>query len=221
MTFDKIEDCGRFRLSQCDVKELIVGSTSVFGQMDIIENKISSIDMEGSCVHGYLMFQSNDVQKYENRQTLRLLKNEAKKVNDDVSAIHLYAQEMQLLLGDKDVSKWDKASLYLSKWFSSFGENWFKALWMTLLFSVLFTILMLGLGSDKYMFAPTGDFIGAGAFVTILLDSINVFSIPLFSDTVKAYDLNVVGQLLYFAIKLVVAYGSYQLVVSFRKYGRG
>lgn len=220
LTFDKIEDCGRFRLSQSDVGELIIGSTSVFGQMDIIENKISSVDMEGTCVHGYLTFQCNEVKKYEDRQTLRLLKNEAIKVNDEVSAQQLYAEEMQHLLSDKRVSAWDKVSLWLNKLFSKFGDSWGRAILVTLGLSVVFTLLMLGLGSGKYMLNLSGEFIGLGAFVTVLLDSINVFSIPLFSDTIKEYDLNVFGQILYFVIKVIVAYGSYQFVVSFRKHGR-
>ena len=220
LTFDKIEDCGRFRLSQSDVGELIIGSTSVFGQIDLIENKIYSVDMEGSCIHGYLTFQGNEVKKYEDRQTLRLLKNEAIKVNDEVSAQQLYAEEMQHLLSDKTISVWDKVSLWLNKLFSKFGESWIRAILVTLGLSVMFTLLMLGLGSEKYMFDYSGEFIGLGAFVTVLLDSINVFSIPLFSDTVKEYDLNVFGQILYFVIKVIVAYGSYQFVVAFRKHGR-
>ncbi len=91
---------------------------------------------------------------------------------------------------------------------------------MTLLLSVVLTVLMLGFGSKKYVFDPYGEFIGVGRFVTALLDSINVFSIPLFSDTIKEYGLNVFGQILYFLIKVVVAYGTYQFVVAFRKYGR-
>ena len=220
LTFDKIEDCGRVRLSQCNVGELIIGSTSVFGQADIIENKISSMDMDGSCVHGYLTFQGNDVEKYENRQTLRLLKNEAIKVNDEVSAQHLYAEEMKSLLSDNGVSIWDKVSLWLNKVFSKFGESWIRAILVTLGLSAVFTLLMLGWGSGKYMFDISGEFIGFGAFITVLLDSINVFSIPLFSDTIKEYDLNVFGQFLYFVIKVVVAYGSYQFIVAFRKHGR-
>ena len=202
------------------VKDVIVGSTSVFGQMDIIENKISSVDMEGSCVHGYLTFQGNEVEKYGDRQTLRLLKNEAIKVNDEVSAQQLYAKEMQMLLADKSVSLWDKVSLWLNKIFSKFGESWVRALLVTLGLSIVLTLLMLGLGSGKYMFDSTGEFIGLGVLATVLLDSINVFSIPLFSDTIKEYDLNVFGQVLYFVIKLVVAYGTYQFVMAFRKYGR-
>ena len=220
LTFDKIEDSGRFRLSQCVVGELVVGSTSVFGQMDVIENKISSVDMEGTCVHGYLTYQGNEVKQFEDRQTLRLLKNEAIKVNDEVSAQQLYAKEMQHLLSDKSVSLWDKASLWLNKIFSKFGESWVRAILVTLLLSVSFTLLMLGFGSGKYMYDFHGEYIGIGAFVTILLDSINVFSIPLFSDTIKEYDLNVIGQILYFIIKVIVAYGSYQFVVAFRKHGR-
>lgn len=220
LTFDKIEECGRFRLSQSEVVSMTIGSSSVFGQMDILDNKISSVDLDGTCVHGYLSFLGNDVQKYEDRQTLRLLKNEAKKVNDDVSAIHLYAQEMHMLLDDKSVSRRDKISLWLNKTFSNFGENWLKALGVTLVLSVILTMTMLGFGSGKYTFDPSGVFIGVGAFVTILLDSINVFSIPLFSETIEKYGLNVFGQILYFVIKLIVTYGSWQLVVAFRKYGR-
>ena len=79
---------------------------------------------------------------------------------------------------------------------------------------------MLGVGSSKYGFNLSGEFMGVGQFITALLDSINVFSIPLFSDTIKEYGLNVFGQVLYFLIKVIVAYGTYQFVVAFRKYGR-
>lgn len=127
--------------------------------MDIIENKISSVDIDGTCVHGYLTFQGNEVKKYEDRQTLRLLKNEAMKVNDEVSAQQLYAEEMQHLLSDKSVSAWDKVSLWLNKVFSKFGDSWVRAILVTFGLSVAFTLLMLGLGSWKYMFDLSGEFI--------------------------------------------------------------
>ena len=151
---------------------------------------------------------------------MRLLKNEAIKVNDKVAAMQLYAKEMKLLLSDESVSKGDKVSLWLNKAFSNFGQNWIKALLVTLMLSMSFTLLMLGIGSRIYQFNLSGEFIGVGTFVTALLDSINVFSIPLFSETIEKYGLNVFGQILYFVIKLVVAYGSWHLVVAFRKYGR-
>lgn len=220
LTFDKIEDCGRFRLSQCNVGLLTISLTSVFGQMDIIQNKISSLDMEGSCVHGYLLFQNNDVESYKDRQTLRLLKNEAIKVNDKVASMRLYANEMQLMLSDESIPMCDKVTLWLNKLFSNFGESWGQALCVTFLLSLAFTLLMLGFGSDNYKFDPKVGFMGIGPFVTSLLDNINVFSIPLFSDTIEKYGLNVFGQILYFVIKIVVAYGSWQFVVAFRKYGR-
>lgn len=218
--FGKIETSGRLRMSQCKIGGFVLGSSSIFGQLDIVDSKIAKMDMEESCVRGYLNFQGNEVKEYKDRQTLCLLKNESLKVNDQVSAMHLYAKEMQLLLRDKSVSWDDKMSLRLSKWFSNFGENWVRALVVTLLLSVVATLLMMGFGSGKYIYDPQGEFIGIEAFVTCLLDSINVFSIPLFSDTIKEYQLNVLGQLLYFIIKLVVAYGSYQFVIAFRKHGR-
>lgn len=219
-SFGKIDDSGRLRLFQCNVGELLFGSSTVAGRLDIVQSKILSIDLDETCVQGFINFQANEVKKYENRQTLSLLKNEALKVNDEVSALPLYAQEMESLLSDNRISCWDKVSLWLNKLFSNYGESWTRAFWVTLGFSVALTLLMLGAGSSKYMFDPSCHFIGFGPFVTILLDSINVFSIPLFSDTIEKYELNVFGQVLYFIIKVVVAYGVYQFVVAFRKHGR-
>lgn len=218
--FCKIGDKGRLRLSQCGVKELTAGCLSVFGQMDVLDNSVSILCLEGTCVQGYLNFQGNKVENYADRQTLRLLKNEARKVNDDVEATRLYAKEMRMLLADKKVPFWDKVSLWLNKLFSGFGESWSRALWVTALLSIVLTVLMLGLGSTRFGFNLSGGFMGVGKFVTVLLDSINVFSIPLFGDTIEKYGLNVFGQILYFFIKIVVAYGTYQFVMAFRKYGR-
>ena len=218
--FSKIGDKGRLRLSQCNIKELTVGCSSVFGQMDVLGNTLSTICLDGTCVQGYINCQGNKVEKYTDRQTLRLLKNEALKVNDNVEATQLYAKEMELLLEDKSIRWGDKASLWINKGFSKFGESWNRALGVTLLLSVLLTVLMLGFGSAKYGFGSSREFMGIGSFITALLDSINVFSIPLFSDTIKEYGLNIFGQILYFLIKVVVAYGAYQFIVAFRKYGR-
>lgn len=218
--FCKIGDKGRLRLSKCCVKELTAFCSSVFGQMDVLENEIKTICLEGTCVQGYLNYQENKVDKYTDRQTIRMLKNEALKVNDHVEATIMYAKEMNMLLADDNVSRWDKLSLRLNKWFSGFGENWWQALLVTLGVSIVLTVAMLGFGSGKYAFDTSGEFIGIGSFVTILLDSINVFSIPLFRDTIEEYGLNVCGQVLYFLIKVIVAYGTYQFVVAFRKYGR-
>ena len=201
ITFGRIEDSGRLRLSQCNVGEFVLGSSSILGLMDFFGNTITSISMEESCVPGYLNFQGNDVKEFKDRQTLRLLKNEAIKVNDKVAAMQLYAKEMKLLLSDESVSKGDKVSLWLNKAFSNFGQNWIKALLVTLMLSMTFTLLMLGIGSRIYQFNLSGEFIGVGTFVTALLDSINVFSIPLFSETIEKYGLNVFGQILYFVIK--------------------
>ena len=218
--FCNVGEFGRLRLSQCKMGLLVLGCSSVFGQMDVTENDISKICLEGTCVQGFLNFQSNKVKEYTDRQTLCLLKNEARKVNDDVAATQLYAKEMRLLLEDKGISRTDKVSLWLSRSFSGFGENWVQAFLVTCGLSVVLTLAMLGIGSTKYGFDMTKEFIGINSFISTLLDSINVFSIPLFRDTIEEYGLIVWGQILYFVIKLVVAYGTYQFVVAFRKYGR-
>ena len=219
--FSKIAEFGRLRISKCAVSELFTGSSSVYGQYDIVETKIDKVlNFDETCIHGYLSFQDNNVKEYANMQTIRLLKNEAVKVNDGVAATHFYAKEMDMLLKDNNRTFSEKASLWLDKWFSGFGGNWLRALQVTLGLSIVLTFLMLGCGSSKFVFNSDGEFMGVGSFVTSLLDSINVFSIPLFKDTIEEYGLNVFGQILYFLIKVLVAYGTYQFIVSFRKYGK-
>lgn len=218
--FSNVDESGRLRLSQCKIKDFVAGCSTVSGQMDVTENEISEICLEGTCIRGFLNFQGNTITNFSDRQTLCLLKNEARKVNDDVAATQLYAKEMRLLLADKSISRIDKVSLRLSRLFSGFGENWVQAFLVTLGLSVVLTSAMLGLGSTKYEFDLTGEFIGLKYFISTLLDSINVFSIPLFRDTIEEYGLNVWGQILYFVIKIVVAYGSYQFVLAIRKHGR-
>lgn len=218
--FGKVDQSGRLRLSRCKVGNFVAGCSTISGQMDLTENEITEICLEGTCTRGLLNFQSNAVNKYSDRQTLCLLKNEARKVNDDVAATLLYAKEMRKLLADKNISTIDKASLWLSRLFSTFGENWLQAFLVTMGLSVVLTFAMLGLGSTKYGFDLSGKFIGLGAFITTLLDNINVFSIPLFRNTIEEYGLNVWGQILYYFVKIVVAYGSYQFVSAFRKYVR-
>ena len=218
--FSKIAEFGRLRVNECKVEELITGSSSVYGQFDIVETEIGNINMDETCIHGYLSFQDNNVNEYANRQTIRLLKNEAVKVNDGVAATRFYAKEMDILLKGNNITFSEKTSLWLDKWFSGFGENWLQALLVTFGLSIVMTLLMLGCGSSKFAFNSGGEFMGVGSFVTSLLDSINVFSIPLFRDTIEEYGLNVFGQILYFLIKVIFAYGTYQFVVSFRKYGR-
>lgn len=218
--FGKIDDGGRLRISQCNVEELLVRSSSVDGRLDIVQSKISNIDFDETYALGYINLQANEVKKFENRQTLRLLKNEALKVNDEVAALPLYALEMELLMSDNSISRCDKVSLWLNRFFSRFGDSWTRAFWVTSCVSVVLTLLMLGVGSSKFIFNPNSQFIGMGPLMSILLDSINVFSIPLFSDTIQKYELNVFGQVLYFVIKVVVTYGTYQFILAFRKYGR-
>lgn len=57
-TFEKIAEKGRLRISQCDVGGFGVGSSSVFGRVDIIESTIMDLDLEELHVPGYLNFQN-------------------------------------------------------------------------------------------------------------------------------------------------------------------
>jgi len=72
--FSNVDESGRLRLSQCKIKDFVAGCSTVSGQMDVTENEISEICLEGTCIQGFLNFQSNSINKYSDRQTLRLLK---------------------------------------------------------------------------------------------------------------------------------------------------
>ena len=93
-------------------------------------------------------------------------------------------------------------------------------MWLTIVITVALTLLMLGFGSSEYAFSKDDPFIGWSKLITIYLNNINVFSIPMFSEVIKEYGLNVAGELMHLATKVIVAYGVYQFTVGFRKYSR-
>lgn len=221
VNYGDVSPYARFRMHQCVVGKLQVDGTTVYGQQDLTNSEIAEISLDGVSVHGYLTFNENKVGKYHNRDTVRLLKNEALKVNDKVNAIHLYAEEMKMLLKDKKaLTRAEKIPLMINGVFSKYGESWWRPLWLTIFITVALTLLMLGFGSSEYAFSLDKPFIGWSKLITIYLNNINVFSIPMFSDVIKEYGLNVAGELMHLATKVIVACGVYQFTAGFRKYSR-
>lgn len=221
VNYGEVSPYARFRMHQCVVDKLHIDGTTVYGQLDLTNSEISEISLDGVSVHGYLTYNENKVDKYHNRDTARLLKNEALKVNDKVNAIHLYAEEMKMLLKDKKaLTCAEKIPLMINGVFSKYGESWWRPLWLTIVITVALTLLMLGFGSSEYAFSKDDPFIGWSKLITIYLNNINVFSIPMFSEVIKEYGLNVAGELMHLATKVIVAYGVYQFTVGFRKYSR-
>ena len=221
MNYGEVSSFARFRIHQCVVEKLHIDGTTVYGQQDLTNSQIAEISLDGVCVHGYLAFNENKVGKYHNRDTIRLLKNEALKVNDKVNAIHLYAEEMKMLLKEKKTLTYaERIPLVINGMFSKFGESWWRPLWLTIVVTLVLTLLMLAFGSTEYAFSKDKPFIGWPELITIYLNNINVFSIPMFSEVIKEYGLNVIGELLHLLTKAIVAYGVYQFTVGFRKYSR-
>lgn len=221
MNYGEVSSYARFRIHQCIVDKLHVDGTTVYGQQDLTNSQIAEISLDGVSVHGYLTFNENKVAKYHNRDTVRLLKNEALKVNDKVNAIHLYAEEMKMLLKDKESLTYaERIPLIINGVFSKYGESWWRPLWLTIVITVILTLIMLAFGSAEFAFSMNKPFIGWSKLITIYLNNINVFSIPMFSEMIKEYGLNVTGELMHLATKVIVAYGVYQFTVGFRKYSR-
>ena len=221
MNYGEVSSYARFRMHQCVVDKLHIDGTTIYGQQDLTNSQITEISLDGVSVHGYLTFNENNVGKYHNRDTVRLLKNEALKVNDKVNAIHLYAEEMKMLLKDKKALTFtERIPLMINRVFSKFGESWWRPLWLTIVTTVALTLLMLASGSTEYAFSKDKPFIGWSKLITIYLNNINVFSIPMFNEVIKEYGLNVMGELMHLTTKVIVAYGVYQFTVGFRKYSR-
>ena len=221
VNYGDVSPYARFRVHQCIVEKMHIDGTTVYGQLDLTNSNIAEISLDGISVHGYLTFNENKIGRYHNRDTARLLKNEALKVNDKVNAIHLYAEEMKMLLKDKKaLTCAERIPLMINGVFSKYGESWWRPLWLTIVITIALTLLMLGFGSSEYVFSFDRPFIGWSKLITIYLNNINVFSIPMFSDVIKEYGLNVAGELMHLATKVIVAYGVYQFTVGFRKYSR-
>lgn len=192
------------------------------GLVDIRDVFVSNLSFDGTVVSGNI--QENDTlsKAVNDRNTARLLKHEARKINNTVSALSYHRVEMLKLSKElRYLHLGDKLLLCLNKYSNNYGSSWLRGIGFTIISGLIFYSFFImsseGIGllwNDDYRFLLWDEEFWAGF--------INYFWLPTGFNELVSSDYKVVGGVLgavFFIIgKIFIAYGIYQTISAFRKY---
>lgn len=233
--FSKIKSNGRVRFSMTSIEQMNFAETTVDGRMDIIECTILKLNMEASIIAGFINTNKSKINEVEDRYTARVLKNEAIKVNDTISALNFKQMEMEKYRIDlKNNFHWNKEItfiqylkqlpvgrlilLYFSKYSNGYGLKWGRGVCFTVIWAAIFFFLINYFGMDNRLFVIDFKFNNFGAVWKGFLEVLNVLN---FKEKLNGFELNAIGETFFLISKIFLSYGIYQTVAAFRKYGSG
>ncbi|KLI17433.1 hypothetical protein JQ824_07645 [Brachyspira hyodysenteriae] len=226
-----------------DIKELSFVDINIDGKINLQNIEVNEADFKGSIINGGLINPVNfKVNKFANRESALFLKQQAYAVNNTIDALQYKSKEIEchkddLIKSAKDIIQnkeysfskkikelykivGDIASIYLSSLYSDNGQNWIKALFMTIFITIIcFTVF--------YIPDLTKANIIRLYYKNLFPELIKYFIPTDYSLIIKyaASKLNlflkIFGVLVYFLGKVLFWYGSVQTVQAFRKFSKG
>ena len=149
------------------------------------------------------------------KRTLRAIKQELQKTENKIDFNRFRSYE--LAAHYKELSLWrnfkDTSILWSTKWTTDFGLSWTRAFWFTILsglfwYSILYRIENSGVFNSE----KVNDFY-VGAFRFFLVTD---FYNPLETD--RVYLTNPLSWFVFILGKIVIAFGIYEMIQSFRKF---
>ncbi|ACN84393.1 hypothetical protein [Brachyspira hyodysenteriae] len=226
-----------------EINNISLQNINICGRLYIYNTKVNIIDFKASVINGGFINPVNfKVDKFANRESALFLKNEAYARNNAIDALEYKAKEIEchkddLMKSAKDIIQnkeysfskkikelykivGDIASIYLSSLYSDNGQNWIKALFMTIFITIIcFTVF--------YIPDLTKANIIRLYYKNLFPELIKYFIPTDYSLIIKyaASKLNlflkIFGVLVYFLGKVLFWYGSVQTVQAFRKFAKG
>ncbi|MEI0697597.1 hypothetical protein R4K92_01505 [Brachyspira intermedia] len=198
------------------------------GRINIQNISVNIIDFSGTIINLGLFITVNfKVHKFANRESALFLKNEAYARNNAIDALQYKAQEVELhkdeliKKSNKTYKDWaDIFSIGLSSLYSDNGQNWIKALFMTIFITALcFTVFYIPDLTDSNIIR---------IYYRNLFPELIKYFIPTDYSLIIKYAasklnlfLKIFGVLVYFLGKILFWYGSVQTVQAFRKFAKG
>ncbi|CRF35643.1 hypothetical protein BRSU_2789 [Brachyspira suanatina] len=230
-------------LSNKNINNINIKNTIINGEIELRNIEAEEVDFKGSIINGGLINPVNfKVHKFANRESALFLKQQAYAANNAIDALQYKAKEIEchkydLMKSAKDIIQnkeysfskkikelykivGDIASIYLSSLYSNNGQNWVKALFMTISITIICFIVF-------YIPDLTDSNIIRLYYRNLFPELIKYFIPTDYSLIIKyaASKLNlflkIFGVLVYFLGKILFWYGSVQTVQAFRKFAKG
>ena len=226
-----------------NINKIHIKNININGRIELRNIEVKEADFKGSVINGGLINPVNfKVHKFANRESALFLKNEAYARNNAIDALQYKAKEIEchkddLMKSAKDIMQnkeysftkkikelykivGDIASIYLSSLYSDNGQNWIKALFMTIFITALcFTVFYIPDLTDSNIIR---------IYYRNLFPELIKYFIPTDYSLIIKYAasklnlfLKIFGVLVYFLGKILFWYGSVQTVQAFRNLQKG
>jgi len=191
--------------------KLQMQSALIKGLMDIRYVYLKEISLDGTVVTGNLQANGALAPFVTDWHGARLLKNEAKKINNSISALAYYRREMELHARDlhfRQTGDW--LLLKLNALSNRYGTSWLTGLGFTVATGfVCFYFFALSVHNFRFVQPDWPGFLQYFWLPNGLDGLIN---------TNHAVNGGFIGALFFLLGKILIAYGIYQTIAAFRKY---
>ncbi len=218
--FADFKESSIFRIYDCRINDLNFYAMVNRGLICLIDNQnyINKIFLNNATNKGYIEVENTAIPNITDRKTARLLKDSALKSNNHIDAVKYKRLEAKAYQKEKDIKCHERLLFMLNGFSNKHGTSWVRALWVTLSFTIFFCFLILYFGQEPiYNNASTYNNLSFGQFFNTFFDLLNFVN---FENNLKDVNLSTPGNLLLFITKVVIAYGYYQFISAFRKYGK-
>lgn len=218
--YANFKDSCILRIYDCHINVLNFYSLVNSGLICLIDNQnnINEISLKNAINKGYIEVENTLIPKITDRKTARLLKDSALKSNNHIDAVEYKRLEAKEYKKEKDI-KWHECLLFSLNGFSNkHGTSWIRALWVTLLVTIFFSLLIICFG--QVTISDEANTVNTSFFYKFFKTFIGILNIVNFEGNFKEINLNTLGYYLLYISKILITYGYYQFISAFRKYGK-
>lgn len=108
--------------------------------------------------------------------------------------------------------------LFFNRISNSFGISWARGVIFTMLIAFVFYFFINYFGTDTKIFEFGWE--SWKSFGEVWKGFLNILNIFNFNNQKNGMELNAFGETLFFLSKIFIAFGVYQTIAAFRKYGK-
>lgn len=241
MNFTVIKAGGIFRIYESHVTYLDLTSLNNNGvlMLEDNQNNLEEITLKSAINTGVIEIERTVIQKINDRISARLLKDSALKNGNTIDALEYRKAEMKLYKNDENLQEKRGSTflLWLNEKSNEHGTNWIRGVKFTFICWIGFYLLFLIISriDDIIAFQTHRDI--AWIFLKDVSNGVSYLWSLDFSGTLSRWINEFVlsgvwwliilkiiqlalGIIVYCLGKIAIAYGIYQTIVAFRKYGK-
>lgn len=223
----RINESGSMSISNSNISDISLVDINSKGRINFVSGKIKRLDANRAIIKdSFFISDYNVVEDVSNRYTARLLKHESIKVNDIITSTYFRKLEMEQYYQELNQFKWhkqlpEKITLFLNSFSNEQGFSWWRGVKFTLTIAILFYLIysffsfkieLINLHDDNWLIKIGQNWKGVLQYLW-LPDSASI------KELKENTDIGFWGTFFYIFGKIFIAYGIYQTISAFRKFG--